>query len=91
MNNTFRLGSSSSIKTKNAKAKGLSRHNAGFAIDLNGVLKLSKADLKKLKKIAKKYGLTPLNTQSHDPPYYRADYAKYFKTLKAAVDENKKD
>lgn len=90
VNNTFRLKKSSEIKTKNAKAKGLSRHNAGFAIDLNSVSKLSKKQLKELNKLAKKYGLTPLTNQTSDYPHFRADYTKYFKTLKAAVDENKK-
>ena len=90
VNNTFRLGKSSDIKTKNTKAKGLSRHNAGFAIDLNGVPKLTTKQLKELNKLAKKYGLTPLKNQKKDLPHFRADYKKYFKTLKAAVDENKK-
>ncbi len=90
VNNTFRLVKSSNIKTMNAKAKGFSRHNAGFAIDLNSVSKLSKKQLKELNKLAKKYGLTPLKNQASDYPHFRADYKKYFKSLKAAVDENKK-
>src|SRR5690606_26566605 len=37
VNNVFRKEGSSSISTKNTKAKGISKHQTGFAIDFNGV------------------------------------------------------
>jgi len=90
VNNIFRTQPSSSIKTGNTKAKGLSRHQGGFAIDFNGVKNLSKDQLKALNALAKEHGLAPLPTQSNDPPHFDADPTKHgYKDLKQAVDENK--
>ena len=92
VNNSFRLESSSTIKTKNTTAKGLSRHQGGFAIDINGVSKLSDKELKELNKIAKKHGFAPLKNQKKDLPHFSANPTDHgYKSLKAAMDENKKD
>lgn len=91
VNNTFRTEPSSAIDTKNTKAKGPSRHQGGFAIDLNGVGDLSKDDLKKLNEIAKNHGLEPLTKQSDDLPHFSTDPTSHgYKDLNAAIEENKK-
>jgi uncharacterized protein YcbK (DUF882 family) len=90
VNNTFRIESSDKIKTKNIKAKGLSKHQAGFAIDFNGVGTLSKIELKKLNDIAKKYGFAPIKNQNKDLPHFEADPTKFgYENIDAAVKENK--
>lgn len=89
VNNTFRLGTSENIKTSNTKAKGLSRHQAGFAIDLNGVGTLSDDERGELNKIASEYGLSPLADQKKDLPHFSSDPTKQgYESLDAAVDEN---
>ena len=90
VNNIFRAVSSSKIKTGNTKAKKLSRHQAGFAIDLNGVKSLNKKQLNTLNKIAGQFGFKPLQNQSSDPPHFSINpTSKGFKSLKAGVTENK--
>lgn len=92
VNNTFRSQSSSKIKTSNTKSKGLSRHQGGFAIDLNGVSALNDKQLGELTSIAAKYGLYPLKNQNDDKPHFSADPTKHgYADLKAAVDENLTD
>lgn len=92
VNNTFRLEDSSKIKTKNTRAKGLSRHQGGFAIDLNGVGRLSAEQLKGLNALAAENGLAPLANQAKDLPHFDADPTKHgYKSLKDAVDVNKGD
>ena len=89
VNNTFRNYPSSKIKTSNATAKGLSRHQGGFAIDLNGVSTLNKKQLKNLNKIAAKYGFSPIKNQSKDLPHFSSDPKKHgYKNLSEAVKEN---
>ena len=90
VNNIFRAVSSSKIKTGNTKAKKLSRHQAGFAIDLNGVKSLNKKQLNTLNKIAGQFGFKALQNQSSDPPHFSINpTSKGFKSLKAGVTENK--
>ena len=90
VNNVFRPFASYQISTGNTRAKGLSRHQAGFAVDFNGVKTLSKADLKKLNELAKSFGLAPLATQSADPPHFDSDPTKHgYDSLKDAVGEDK--
>ena len=90
VNNIYRPNSSSDIKTGNTKAKGLSRHQGGFAIDFNGVKTLSKDQIKILNKIAKDFGLAPIANQSSDPPHFDSDPTNYgYSSLKDAVNENK--
>jgi hypothetical protein len=92
VNNAFRIKNSSDIKTTNTKAKGLSRHQGGFAIDINGLSKLNKKDLKKVDKIMKEYGIKPLNKRAKDYPHFSSNPKSYgYKSLKDAVDENLKD
>jgi hypothetical protein len=91
VNNIFRNESSSEINTKNTKATGLSNHQAGFAIDLNGVSKLTDKQLAELNEVAKKNGLAPLVKQKDDLPHFEAKPTDYgYKDLKSAVEENKK-
>jgi RHS repeat-associated protein len=91
VNNIFRFEKSSSIDTKNTKAKDLSNHQAGFAVDLNGVGKLSEKQLSELNALAKEQGLAPLEKQSDDPPHFEAKPTDHgYKALKSAVEENKK-
>jgi hypothetical protein len=91
VNNIFRIESSSDIDTKNTKATGLSNHQAGFAVDLNGVSKLTDKQLSELNELAKENGLAPLAKQKDDPPHFEAKPTDHgYKDLKAAVDENKK-
>jgi len=91
VNNIFRVESSSDIDTKNTKATGLSNHQAGFAVDLNGVSKLTDKQLEELNKLAKDNGLAPLEKQKDDLPHFEAKPADHgYKDLKSAVDENKK-
>ena len=59
VNNVYRSYPSSQISTGNTKAKGLSRHQGGFAVDFNGVKNLSKSQLKALNALAKEHGLAP--------------------------------
>ena len=90
VNNVYRSFSSSEINTGNTKAKGLSRHQGGFAVDFNGVKGLSKDQLKQLNELAKENGLAPLGNQANDPPHFDADPTKHgYKSLKESVDENK--
>jgi RHS repeat-associated protein len=90
VNNVYRSFSSSEISTGNTKAKGLSRHQGGFAIDFNGVRTLSKSQLEDLNELAKEHGLAPLINQANDLPHFDSDPTKYgYKDLKEAVDENK--
>ena len=90
VNNIFRAVPSSSIKTGNTTAKKLSRHQAGFAIDLNGVKTLSKSELKELNSIASGFGFNPLNNQSKDPPHFSINpTVEGYGSLKEGVDENK--
>ena len=92
VNNTFRVKDSSTIKTTNTKAKGLSRHQAGFAIDLNGTGNLTKNQLQDLRDISKKNGLGPALKPDADKPHFSADPKKYgYKSLVDAVNTNKKD
>lgn len=67
VNNVFRAKSSSSIKTGNTKAKGLSRHQAGFAIDFNGVKTLKDEELAERNALVAEFGLVLLriNRQIH--------------------------
>ena len=91
VNNIFRLESSSEIETKNTKATGPSRHQAGFGIDLNGVSTLSDKQLKELNDLAKQNGLAPLSKQQDDLPHFDADPKDHgYKNLDAAIEENKK-
>ncbi len=90
VNNTFRLGPSSSLNTKYTKAKDLSRHQGGFAIDMNGVSRLSDDDRSVLNEIAAEFGLYPLKNQGSDPPHFSANPTDYgYTDLGDAVDENK--
>jgi hypothetical protein len=90
VNNTFRTQSSSSINTSNTKASGLSRHQAGFAIDLNGVRTLSDSQLIELNAIAADHGLAPLRNQSQDLPHFSADPTMHgYSSLAEAVNINR--
>jgi len=90
VNNVFRANSSSSIKTSNTKAKGLSRHQAGFAVDFNGVKTLNDDELKELNEIAAEFGFNPLDNQKSDLPHFSIDpTSEGFESLSSAVDENK--
>ena len=90
VNNIFRAVPSSSIKTGNTTAKKLSRHQAGFAIDLNGVKSLSKSELKELNAIASEFGFNPLRNQASDPPHFSINpTTEGYGSLKEGVDENK--
>jgi RHS repeat-associated protein len=92
VNNTFRDGPSTQINTKYTKAKGLSRHNAGFAIDLNGVLSLSSKDQKILNKIAAINGLFPNSNQKEGPVHYSSNPTDFgYNSLDQAVNENLQD
>ena len=92
VNNAFRLEDSSKIKTDNTKAKGLSNHQGGFAIDLNGVGTLSPDQLKKLNVLAEKNGLHPLKSQGDDVPHFETSPTEHgYKSLKDAVEVNKAD
>ena len=89
VNNIFRAVPSSSIKTGNTTAKKLSRHQAGFAIDLNGVKSLSKSELKELNAIASEFGFNPLRNQASDPPHFSINpTTEGYGSLKEGVDEN---
>ncbi len=76
VNNTFRQEPSTSINTSFTKAKGISLHQTGLAVDLNGVSGLSPKDLKKVNEIAAKYDFKPLRNQSNDPPHFYTDPQK---------------
>jgi RHS repeat-associated protein len=92
VNNTFREKDSSTIKTNNTRSKGLSRHQAGFAIDFNGVKLLSPAQLKELNSLAAEHGFAPLPDQASDLPHFSADPMQHgYNSLKEAVDVNRKD
>ncbi|NIP27337.1 MAG: hypothetical protein GWO38_26870 [Phycisphaerae bacterium] len=92
VNNTFRIEDSSQIKTTNTRAKGLSRHQGGFAIDLNSVGRLTPKQLEKLNALAAKHGFYPLDDQGSDLPHFSADPTDHgYKSLKEAVDVNRKD
>ncbi len=90
VNNVYRPFSSSNINTGNTKAKGLSRHQGGFAVDFNGVKTLSVSQNTLLNELAKKHGFAPIVKQSDDPPHFDTDPTKYgYKSLKESADENK--
>ncbi|MDA9316381.1 hypothetical protein N9Q58_00515, partial [Polaribacter sp.] len=90
VNNIFRAVPSSSIKTGNTTAKKLSRHQAGFAIDLNGVKSLSNSELKELNTIASEFGFNPLRNQASDKPHFSINpTTEGYGSLKDGVDENK--
>jgi hypothetical protein len=90
VNNIFRAIPSSEIKTKNTKSAKTSRHQAGFAIDLNGVSKLNENELKDLNAIASEFGLSALINQSKDLPHFSTNpTAQGYSSLQAGVDENK--
>ena len=92
VNNTFRLQDSSTIKTNNTKAQGLSRHQAGFAIDLNGTNSLSPSELKDLRDIAATNSLAPALKPDSDKPHFSADPVKHgYSSLKEAVKVNRAD
>ena len=90
VNNIFRSVSSSEIETSNTKSKGISRHEAGFAIDLNGVGKLNEEELGELNQIASDFGLSPLSNQKNDLPHYSINpTSKGYSSLKESANENK--
>lgn len=92
VNNIYRIEDSSTINTDNTTANGLSRHQAGTAIDLNGVGTLSDTELQSLNEIAEKYHLSPLVDQAGDLPHFDRDpTAIGYKSLKDAVEINKQD
>jgi RHS repeat-associated protein len=89
VNNIFRENASSEINTTNTKAKGISRHQAGFAIDLNGVGSLSSDELSNLNTIASEYGFKPLPNQANDLPHFSANPTDHgYHSLQSAYDEN---
>ncbi len=89
VNNTLRTRSSSSITTTNTKASGLSRHNAGFAVDLNGTATLSKSELGELRSIASSNGLGTAINADADKPHFSADpTSNGYTSLSEAVKEN---
>jgi len=90
VNNIFRNISSSDIETNNTKSNGSSRHEGGFAIDLNGVGRLSKNELGILNEIASEFGLNPLKKQSEDLPHYSTDpVSTGYSGLAESINENK--
>lgn len=92
VNNTFRLQNSSTINTTNTKAKGLSRHQAGFAIDMNGTGRLNNKELQDVRSISNKYGLTPALIPNRDKPHFSADPTQHgYSSLQDAVKQNKAD
>ena len=90
VNNSFRTAKSSSLKTKYTKAKGLSRHQGGFAVDLNGVSGLKAPQIKALDKIMRGAGAFPLkNKRMRDPGHYSINPALHgYDSLRDAVDTN---
>ena len=92
VNNTFRIQDSSTIQTTNTKSKGLSRHQAGFAVDLNGTSNLSKSSLNDLRSIAQKNNLGAARKPDLDKPHFSANPTKHgYNSLKGAVMKNRKD
>lgn len=89
VNNIFRGVPSSQISTGNTKAKGLSRHQGGFAIDFNGVKGLSDEERGELNSLAEKHGFNPLTDQMKDPPHFSINPLEEGTTLSDAVSENK--
>ena len=68
---------------------GTSRHESGFAIDLNGISKLSASDNALVNKIASKYGLSPI---ANDPPHFQANPVDYGYSSKSdAIQANQFD
>jgi len=68
---------------------GTSRHESGFAIDLNGVSTLTDRQKKDLNTAAEDNGFSPLDG---DPPHFESDPIEAgYKNRKAAIDENQKD
>jgi hypothetical protein len=92
VNNTFRMQDSHTINTSNTQAKGLSRHQAGFAIDLNGTKTLSASELKTLRGIALANGLGPALNPDADKPHFSANPTKNgYSSLGEAVQVNRAD
>jgi uncharacterized protein RhaS with RHS repeats len=96
INNSFRTTDEQQKLYDNSKdnsnpvAKpGTSRHESGFAIDLNGVGNLTKEQKETLNKAAKDNNFSPLDG---DPPHFEADPTDAgYKDRKSAIDENQKD
>ena len=92
VNNTFRINPSTMINTNNTKASGLSRHQAGLAVDLNGVRNLSASELSLLNSIARKNNISPLANQKNDLPHFDIDPKVVgYNNLQQAVAENRGD
>ncbi len=76
VNNIFRSQSSDTIKNAYATAKGVSLHQAGFAIDFLGVNKeTTAATFKTINEIGSKYGFKPYD-QKKDPVHMGGDISK---------------
>lgn len=91
VNNAFRIKSSQDINTTNTKSK-TSRHQGGFALDLNGVGNLTKEQRTQLDKIAANHGFGPAINREKDLPHYSSDPKEYgYKSLNDAISENRND
>lgn len=93
VNNAFRVVDSNTIQTTNTTAPpGASRHQAGFAIDLNGVSALSETELQELYEIADENGFGPATNPASDRPHFSADPTEHgYESLGEAVQENRSD
>ncbi len=68
---------------------GTSCHESGFAIDLNGISKLSASDNVLVSQIASKYGISPI---ANDPPHFQANPVDYGYSSKLdAIQKNQFD
>jgi len=91
MNNAFRIKSSQDIATTNTKSK-VSRHQGGFALDLNGVGSLNTEQRSRLDTIAAEHGFSPAIDRDADLPHYSSNPTENgYKSLDAAIKENKSD
>lgn len=74
---------------------GKSRHESGFAMDLNGLQKLTFNDWNNLLNTAERHGFNYLlgdfsgeGNQRFDWPHFEADPTRFGKTLQEAIDRN---
>lgn len=92
VNNIYRNQSSDTIKNAYATAKGVSLHQAGFAIDFLGLNKDTPPETFKLiNEIGAKYGFKPYD-QKKDPVHMAGDLSKgNYKTREDAYHRNQID